>query len=95
MRNTARCATGHDRPESSVTIAGIPSEASRARSYPSLGELLSFGRDVCGVYNPAAVVAQVQGGMREALHLAHAEPAVPNALRLAVESAWKEGELGY
>lgn len=23
MRNTARCATGHDRPESAVTIAGI------------------------------------------------------------------------
>jgi len=23
MRNTSRCATGHDRPESSVTIAGI------------------------------------------------------------------------
>jgi hypothetical protein len=25
MRNTARCATGHDRPESAVTIAGIRS----------------------------------------------------------------------
>jgi hypothetical protein len=23
MRNTARCATGHDQPESAVTIAGI------------------------------------------------------------------------
>jgi hypothetical protein len=23
MRNTARCGTGHDRPESAVTIAGI------------------------------------------------------------------------
>jgi len=60
-----------------------------------LEELLSFGREVCGVYNPAAVVEQVQGGMREALRLAHAESAVPSALRLAVESAWNDGGLGY
>lgn len=74
---------------------GRRGEASRARSYPSLGELLAFGREVCGVYNPAAVVAQVQEGMRAALRLAHAETAVPSSLRVLVEQAWTEGGLAY
>lgn len=74
---------------------GRSGEASRARSYPSLDELLSFGREVCGVYNPAAVVAQVQQGMRAALRLADAEPAVPSGLRALVERAWMDGGLAY
>lgn len=74
---------------------GRSGEASRARSYPSLGELLAFGREVCGVYNPAAVVAQVQEGMRAALRLAQAEPAVPKGLRVLVEQAWMDGGLAY
>jgi serine/threonine-protein kinase HipA len=74
---------------------GRSGEASRARSYPNLGELLAFGRDVCGVYNPAAVVAQVQDGMRAALRLAQAEPAVPSGLRALVERAWIDGGLAY
>lgn len=32
MRNTARCTTGHDRPESAVTIAGIRTILTKAQA---------------------------------------------------------------
>ena len=70
---------------------GRSGEASRARSYPTLDELQAFGRDVCGVYHPAAVVARVQEGMRQALALAECNTAVPNSLRLAIAQAWGLG----
>jgi serine/threonine-protein kinase HipA len=62
---------------------GRSGEASRVRSYPTLEELQAFGRDVCGVYQPAAVVARVHNGMRQALVLASRNCAVPEAVRLA------------
>jgi len=68
-------------------------EASRARSYPSLIELQAFGREVCGVYNPAAVVVRVQEGMRQALALAEANSAVPSTVRQAMAQAWQDGGL--
>ena len=43
---------------------------SGGRSYPTPAQLLDFGRDICQVYNPAAVVRQVQEGMLRALELA-------------------------
>ncbi len=55
-----------------------------------MAELQAFGRDVCGVYNPAAVVASVQAGMRQALVLAQRNNAVPPKVRLAVAQAWSE-----
>lgn len=72
---------------------GRSGETTRARSYPSLEELQAFGRDVCGVHNPAALVARVQDGMRQALELAKANSAVPTTLRLAMAQAWRDGGL--
>lgn len=72
---------------------GRSGEASRARSYPTLDELQAFGRDVCGVYHPAAVVARVQEGMRQALALAERNSAVPSAVRRLMAQAWEEGGL--
>lgn len=72
---------------------GRSGETTRARSYPSLEELQAFGRDVCGVHNPAALVARVQEGMRQALELAKANSAVPTTLRLAMAQAWRDGGL--
>ena len=72
---------------------GRSGETTRTRSYPSLEELQAFGRDVCGVHNPAALVARVQDGMRQALELAKANSAVPTTLRLAMAQAWRDGGL--
>lgn len=72
---------------------GRSGETTRARSYPSLEELQAFGRDVCGVHNPAALVARVQEGMRQALELAKANSAVPTTHRLAMAKAWQDGGL--
>ena len=72
---------------------GRSGEASRACSYPTLDELQASGREVCGVYHPAAVVARVQEGMRQALALAERNSAVPSAVRRLMAQAWEEGSL--
>ena len=72
---------------------GRSGEASRARSYPTLDELQAFGREICGVYHPAAVVARVQEGMRQALTLAERNSAVPSAVRRLMAQAWEEAGL--
>ena len=46
MRNTARCATGHDRPESTVTITGIRTEEQEFVHERYVGELVE------GVFRP-------------------------------------------
>ncbi|WP_372828320.1 type II toxin-antitoxin system HipA family toxin [Polaromonas sp.] len=72
---------------------GRSGEASRARSYPTPDELQAFGRDVCSVHHPAAVIARVQEGMRQALTLAQHNSAVPPKLRLAMAQAWTNAGL--
>ena len=72
---------------------GRSGQASRGRSYPTLDELQAFGREVCGVHHPAAVVARVQEGMRQALALAECSSAVPSTVRRLMAQAWKEGGL--
>ena len=72
---------------------GRSGEASRARSYPTLDELQAFGREVCGVYHPAAVVAREQEGMRQALVLAECNSAVPSMVRRLMTQAWEEDGL--
>ena len=71
---------------------GRSGEVSRARSYPSLDEL-HFGREVCCVYHPAAVVARMRESMRQALALAERNSAVPSAVRRLTAQAWEEGGL--
>ena len=72
---------------------GRSGQASRGRSYPTPDELQAFGREVCGVHHPAAVVARVQEGMRQALALAECSSAVPSTVRRLMAQAWKEGGL--
>ena len=61
MRNTARCATGHDRPESTVTIAGI-------RTFPGYGHkcLSSLGTVFEGQTHKRLVVVNNEIGFNEA-----------------------------
>ena len=69
---------------------GRSGEASRARSYPTLDELQAFGREVCGVYHPAPVVARIRESQRQALALAERNSAVPSAVRRLMAQAWEE-----
>ena len=67
-------------------------DKSPARSYPTSAELEAFGRDVCGVYNPAAAIARVQQGLQEALALAAHNPAIPPQLYQAIQAEWQIGD---
>ena len=67
---------------------GRSGEKSIARTYPARAELESFGRDVCGVHHPAAVIEQSCQAMSEAL--AHAHPAVPALLRERIGDVWDQ-----
>jgi len=67
---------------------GRSGEKSAARTYPARAELESFGRDVCGVHHPAAVIEQSCQAMSEAL--AHAHPAVPVLLRERIGDVWDQ-----
>ena len=62
-------------------------DKSPARSYPGRKELEKFGRDVCGVQTPSAVIEQISDGMGQAaLQLARRQASIPPALcqRMAV-----------
>lgn len=65
---------------------GRSGEKSPARSYPSRAELESFGRDVCGVHHPAAVVERSCEAMSEALAQPH--PAIAPSLRARMTEVW-------
>ena len=67
---------------------GRSGEKSTARSYPTRAELEAFGRDVCGVYNPAAVIEQSCQAMSEALARPHS--AVPSSLLQRITEVWDE-----
>ena len=61
-------------------------DKSPARSYPGRKDLEQFGRDVCGVRTPSAVIERLSDGMGQALQLARRQASIPPALcqRMAV-----------
>ncbi len=63
-------------------------DKSPARSYPSRKELEQFGRDVCGVQNPSAVLEKVSDGMAQALKLAHGNESITTELVERMEAVW-------
>ena len=64
-------------------------DKSLARSYPARAELEAFGRDVCGVYNPAASIARIQNGLQQALVLAQNNVAIPPKVYQAIKTEWE------
>ena len=72
---------------------GRSGEASRACGRPTLDKLQAFGREVCGVYHPAAVMVRMRESQRQALALAERNSAVPSAVRRLMAQAWEEGGL--
>jgi serine/threonine-protein kinase HipA len=65
---------------------GRSGDRSPARSYPARDQLERFGRDVCGVYDPARVIERISDAMSAALALPHA--AVPADLRKRIAEIW-------
>lgn len=72
---------------------GLSGEASRARSYPLPGRTAGFGPRCVRRLPPAAVVARVEEGMRQALTLAERNSAVPSTVRRLMTQVWEEGGL--
>ncbi|MEO8120985.1 MAG: hypothetical protein ABI606_16895 [Rhodoferax sp.] len=70
-------------------------DRSPARSYPQRMELEKFGRDVCGVQNPSAVIEQMADGMSQALQLARRHDSIARDLYQRMEAIWDGARLGY
>jgi serine/threonine-protein kinase HipA len=62
-----------------------------SRVYPSPGVLLDFGRRICGVSNPRAVIERIAKGMAQALALCCDDPRVPAQVLTQLCSAWEPG----
>lgn len=63
----------------------------RTRTYPTTDELVDFGRRVCGVAQPAAVLGRIAEGMRKTLDQAKGDARVTPALRTRMAQAWEGG----
>jgi serine/threonine-protein kinase HipA len=62
-----------------------------SRVYPSAGELLDFGRRICGVANPKAIIERIAQGMAQALSRCRDDPRISTQLHAQVSSAWEPG----
>lgn len=62
-----------------------------SRVYPSPGDLLDFGRRICGVSNPRAVIERIAQGMAQALALCRDDPRVSAQVHTQLCSAWEPG----
>jgi serine/threonine-protein kinase HipA len=70
-------------------------DKSPARGYPMRNELEKFGRDVCGVQNPSAVIEHISDGMSQALQLARRQGSITPALYQKMEAIWDGARQGY
>jgi serine/threonine-protein kinase HipA len=63
----------------------------RTKSYPTTDELVEFGRRVCGVTQPALVLARIADAMGRTLEDAKQDARVPPALLASMALAWEQG----
>lgn len=63
-------------------------DKSPARSYPGRKELEKFGRDVCGVQTPSAVIEPIGDAMGQALQLARRQTSISRALCQRMTVIW-------
>ncbi|WPB57445.1 type II toxin-antitoxin system HipA family toxin [Xylophilus sp. GOD-11R] len=63
----------------------------RTKTYPTTEELLDFGRRICGVARPAAVLDRIAEAMRRTLDEAKGDARVPPALLQQMTPAWESG----
>lgn len=63
------------------------------RTYPTQDELVDFGRRVCGVKQPMAVLQAIAQGMSETLQAAQADERLPAGMVHKMRAVWEEGML--
>lgn len=63
----------------------------QTKTYPTTEELLEFGRRICGVPRPAAVLERIAEGMRKTLDDAKSDARVKPALWRQMAQAWELG----
>lgn len=63
------------------------------KTYPLPADLLDFGRRVCGVASPGAVVERIAQGMSQALAQCATDARIPAALHAQMAQAWERGLL--
>ncbi|WP_036840794.1 type II toxin-antitoxin system HipA family toxin [Polaromonas sp. CF318] len=64
-----------------------------SKVYPSPADLLDFGRRVCGVSNPQAVIERIAQGMAQTLARCRNDPRISKQLHGQMSSAWEKGLL--
>lgn len=63
----------------------------QTKTYPTTGELLRFGRGVCGVDKPGEVLERAAQGMLKTLADAHGDERIPKPLLADMSAAWEKG----
>jgi len=66
----------------------------QSRAYPTTEELQRFGRQVCGVAQPAPVLARIADALADTLAEARQDARVPPALLADMAAMWQRG-MGY
>lgn len=61
------------------------------KTYPSAADLLDFGRRVCGVASPGAVIERIAQGMSQALAQCATDARIPAPLHGQMAAAWEYG----
>jgi len=64
---------------------------STSRAYPMAEELLRFGRTVCGVHQPAEVLARIAVAMQKTLAAAAQDARIPSTTLAAMQPLWARG----
>lgn len=65
--------------------------AKGSKIYPYAKDLLNFGRRVCGVSDPAAVIQRIAQGMAQALAKCSADHRIAAPLHAQMSAAWQSG----
>ena len=63
----------------------------QSKAYPTPAELIAFGRRVCGVAQPAQVLARIAEGMHRTLAAAKGDSRIPAELWAQIAQAWEQG----
>ena len=66
----------------------------QGKGYPTVDELLRFGREVCGVRQPTEVLQRLASGMGQALANARGDDRLPPTTLAAMAELWQLG-MGY
>jgi serine/threonine-protein kinase HipA len=61
------------------------------RTYPTTDELVAFGRRVCEVADPPAVLQRIAAAMDDVLRQAARDPRIPKDLLGQMRAAWRDG----